>query len=228
MGLVLISHSGTLVTACARWSCRSPVDEVAVATAGGTEDGRLGTSAPLIAEASARRWTPARRGCSSVRPGQRRAQPGTGARRPRTRGSAADPRQRSAVGRRSDPRRGPGQRRERRWPRSRLPPPPRPRCPSSREHYAGSSPARARSGRPARPSRCPLRAGRVAVRESDRAPLRRARGRCQKPHRAARTDGPPVVRDRHRRRGPGCGGGHRRTRSPSWPRTSGAPRTWAP
>jgi dihydroxyacetone kinase phosphotransfer subunit len=48
VGLVLVSHSATLVD-----GLRSMVDQVAgpdvpVATAGGTDDGRLGTSAPRI------------------------------------------------------------------------------------------------------------------------------------------------------------------------------------
>jgi phosphoenolpyruvate---glycerone phosphotransferase subunit DhaM len=51
VGLVLVSHSATLVD-----GLREMVDQVAgngvtVATAGGTDDGRLGTSAPRIAEA---------------------------------------------------------------------------------------------------------------------------------------------------------------------------------
>ncbi len=51
MGLVLISHSDTLVTGLREMVLQVAGDEVAVATAGGTEDGRLGTSAPRIAEA---------------------------------------------------------------------------------------------------------------------------------------------------------------------------------
>lgn len=51
MGLVLISHSGTLVTGLREMVTQVAGDEVAVGTAGGTDDGRLGTSAPRIAEA---------------------------------------------------------------------------------------------------------------------------------------------------------------------------------
>ena len=51
MGLVLISHSDTLVAGLREMVLQVAGDEVAVATAGGTEDGRLGTSAPRIAEA---------------------------------------------------------------------------------------------------------------------------------------------------------------------------------
>ncbi|MEA2631812.1 MAG: hypothetical protein QOE66_2031 [Chloroflexota bacterium] len=51
MGLVLISHSGTLVTGLREMVMQVAGDEVAVGIAGGTEDGRLGTSAPRIAEA---------------------------------------------------------------------------------------------------------------------------------------------------------------------------------
>ncbi|MEA2619358.1 MAG: hypothetical protein QOC97_131 [Chloroflexota bacterium] len=51
MGLVLISHSGTLVTGLRDMVMQVAGDEVAVGIAGGTEDGRLGTSAPQIAEA---------------------------------------------------------------------------------------------------------------------------------------------------------------------------------
>jgi phosphoenolpyruvate---glycerone phosphotransferase subunit DhaM len=51
VGLVLISHSGTLVTGLREMVMQVAGDEVAVGIAGGTEDGRLGTSAPRIAEA---------------------------------------------------------------------------------------------------------------------------------------------------------------------------------
>ena len=51
MGLVLISHSGTLVSGLREMVAQVAGDEVAVGTAGGTDDGRLGTSAPRIAEA---------------------------------------------------------------------------------------------------------------------------------------------------------------------------------
>jgi phosphoenolpyruvate---glycerone phosphotransferase subunit DhaM len=51
VGLVLISHSDTLVAGLREMVLQVAGDEVAVATAGGTEDGRLGTSAPRIAEA---------------------------------------------------------------------------------------------------------------------------------------------------------------------------------
>lgn len=51
MGLVLISHSGTLTDGLREMVAQVAGDEVAVGTAGGTEDGRLGTSAPRIADA---------------------------------------------------------------------------------------------------------------------------------------------------------------------------------
>ena len=51
MGLVLISHSGTLVSGLREMVAQVAGDEVAVGIAGGTEDGRLGTSAPRIAAA---------------------------------------------------------------------------------------------------------------------------------------------------------------------------------
>jgi PTS hybrid protein len=51
VGLVLISHSGTLVTGLREMVMQVAGDEVAVGIAGGTDDGRLGTSAPHIAEA---------------------------------------------------------------------------------------------------------------------------------------------------------------------------------
>jgi len=51
VGLVLISHSGTLVEGLREMVAQVAGDEVTVATAGGTEDGRLGTSAPRIASA---------------------------------------------------------------------------------------------------------------------------------------------------------------------------------
>ena len=51
VGLVLISHSGKLVEGLREMVAQVAGDDVPVATAGGTEDGRLGTSAPRIAEA---------------------------------------------------------------------------------------------------------------------------------------------------------------------------------
>lgn len=48
VGLVLISHSGTLVSGLRDMVVQVAGDDVAVGTAGGTEDGRLGTSAPHI------------------------------------------------------------------------------------------------------------------------------------------------------------------------------------
>lgn len=51
VGLVLVSHSGTLVDGLRDMVAQVAGDAVPVATAGGTEDGRLGTSAPLIATA---------------------------------------------------------------------------------------------------------------------------------------------------------------------------------
>jgi PTS hybrid protein len=51
VGLVLISHSGTLVEGLRELVAQVAGDDVPVATAGGTQDGRLGTSAPQIAAA---------------------------------------------------------------------------------------------------------------------------------------------------------------------------------
>ncbi len=51
MGLVLISHSETLVDGLREMVAQVAGEEVAVGTAGGTEDGRLGTSAPRITAA---------------------------------------------------------------------------------------------------------------------------------------------------------------------------------
>jgi dihydroxyacetone kinase phosphotransfer subunit len=51
VGLVLISHSGTLAEGLHDMVVQVAGDEVAVGTAGGTEDGRLGTSSPRIADA---------------------------------------------------------------------------------------------------------------------------------------------------------------------------------
>jgi phosphoenolpyruvate---glycerone phosphotransferase subunit DhaM len=51
VGLVLISHSGTLVAGLREMVLQVAGDDVAVGTAGGTDDGRLGTSAPNIAAA---------------------------------------------------------------------------------------------------------------------------------------------------------------------------------
>ena len=51
VGLVLISHSGTLVAGLRDMVAQVAGADVPVATAGGTQDGRLGTSAPDIAAA---------------------------------------------------------------------------------------------------------------------------------------------------------------------------------
>ena len=51
MGLVLISHSGTLVEGLRDMVVQVAGDDVPGASAGGTEDGRLGTSAPHITAA---------------------------------------------------------------------------------------------------------------------------------------------------------------------------------
>jgi phosphoenolpyruvate---glycerone phosphotransferase subunit DhaM len=51
VGLVLVSHSATLVDGLRDMVAQVAGDSVPVATAGGTDDGRLGTSAPLIAAA---------------------------------------------------------------------------------------------------------------------------------------------------------------------------------
>ena len=51
VGLVLVSHSARLAEGLREMVAQVAGDDVPVATAGGTDDGRLGTSAPLIAEA---------------------------------------------------------------------------------------------------------------------------------------------------------------------------------
>ena len=51
VGLVLISHSGTLVEGLREMVAQVAGEDVPVAVAGGTQDGRLGTSAPHIAAA---------------------------------------------------------------------------------------------------------------------------------------------------------------------------------
>ena len=51
MGLVLVSHSATLVDGLREMVVQVAGDATPVATAGGTDDGRLGTSAPRIAAA---------------------------------------------------------------------------------------------------------------------------------------------------------------------------------
>jgi len=51
VGLVLISHSEMLVDGLRDMVAQVAGEDVAVATAGGTDDGRLGTSAPRIAAA---------------------------------------------------------------------------------------------------------------------------------------------------------------------------------
>jgi phosphoenolpyruvate---glycerone phosphotransferase subunit DhaM len=51
VGLVLISHSGTLVEGLRDMVAQVAGSDVPVAIAGGTQDGRLGTSAPTIAAA---------------------------------------------------------------------------------------------------------------------------------------------------------------------------------
>jgi PTS hybrid protein len=51
VGLVLISHSGALVEGLRDMVAQVAGDDVPLAIAGGTEDGRLGTSAPRIGAA---------------------------------------------------------------------------------------------------------------------------------------------------------------------------------
>ena len=51
VGLVLVSHSAGLAEGLREMVAQVAGDDVPVATAGGTDDGRLGTSAPRIAEA---------------------------------------------------------------------------------------------------------------------------------------------------------------------------------
>lgn len=51
ISLVLVSHSSTLVEGLRDMVAQVAGDDVRVTIAGGTGDGRLGTSAPLIAEA---------------------------------------------------------------------------------------------------------------------------------------------------------------------------------
>jgi phosphoenolpyruvate---glycerone phosphotransferase subunit DhaM len=51
VGLVLVSHSQVLVDGLRDMVAQVAGEDVPVATAGGTEDGRLGTSAPRIAAA---------------------------------------------------------------------------------------------------------------------------------------------------------------------------------
>ena len=51
VGLVLVSHSAQLAEGLREMVAQVAGDDVPVATAGGTEDGRLGTSAPRIADA---------------------------------------------------------------------------------------------------------------------------------------------------------------------------------
>jgi phosphoenolpyruvate---glycerone phosphotransferase subunit DhaM len=51
VGLVLVSHSATLVEGLRDMVSQVAGEELPVATAGGTDDGRLGTSAPRIAAA---------------------------------------------------------------------------------------------------------------------------------------------------------------------------------
>ena len=51
VGLVLVSHSSLIAEGLRDMVAQVAGDEVPVACAGGTEDGRLGTSAPRIADA---------------------------------------------------------------------------------------------------------------------------------------------------------------------------------
>ena len=82
MGLILVSHSGTLVDGLREMVAQVAGADVPVATAGGTEDGRLGTSAPRIAEA-VRFVLDRADGCGRpARPGQRRLEPRARARGP--------------------------------------------------------------------------------------------------------------------------------------------------
>ena len=133
MGLVLISHSGTLVNGLREMVAQVAGDEVAVAIAGGTEDGRLGTSAPRIAAALRSTLDASPEGVlvlldlgSAALSLELALEDARSADRDRTR--SAKPRWWKA---RSSPRSRPASGRP--WPRWRPPRRRRPRCPSSRE-----------------------------------------------------------------------------------------------
>ena len=178
-------------------------DDVAVATAGGTEDGRLGTSAPRIAEALRSTLDASAddvlvlldlgSAALSLELALEDLDPADRARvriseAPLVEG-ASSPRSRPASARRST----------RSLPRRMAPR----RCPSCRgPERCRDPPRRRRPVRPPRPAGGPLRPGRQPVRQPDRRPPGRPRGRRQEPHRPARSDDPPVVRDRPRRRRP--------------------------
>ncbi len=65
MGLVLISHSGTLADGLREMVAQVAGDDVAVGTAGGTEDGDWGPARRGSRPPSARRWRRARMASSS-------------------------------------------------------------------------------------------------------------------------------------------------------------------
>ena len=115
MGLVLISHSGSLVEGLRDMVAQVAGDDVPSAIAGGTEDGRLGTSAPRIAAALRSTLDAGADGVARpARPRQRGAQPRARARGSRPGGPGPGPRQRGAARRGRDPRRRPGEHRRRR------------------------------------------------------------------------------------------------------------------
>ena len=68
VGLVLVSHSARLAEGLREMVAQVAGDDVPVAIAGGTDDGRLGTSAELIAAAIRSTLGPARttHSCSST------------------------------------------------------------------------------------------------------------------------------------------------------------------
>ena len=187
MGLVLISHSGTLVDGLREMVTQVAGEDVAVAIAGGTEDGRLGTSAPRIAAALRSTLDASPDGVlvlfdlgSAALSLELALEDLDPADRERTRVSEAPAR------RRRGPRRRPGQRRRvagrgggRRGGGVHDAQAP------ARLSDARTDPHRRRSRRAARPAGGPLRPGRLAVREPHRAsvtatarPMPRASSPC--------------------------------------------------
>ena len=219
MGLVLVSHSGMLVDGLRDMVAQVAGDDVPVATAGGTEDGRLGTSAPRIADAIRRLLDAGADDAlvlldlgSAALSLELALEDLEADDRARVRISEAPLVEgailaavQASIGARSTR-------------SSRQPKAPRP-WPSYRgpDDDGRDPPHRHRPVRAARPAGGPVRPGGEPLRQPDRHPPGRPRGRREEPDRPARADDPPVVRDHPRGRRP------RRRRRPRRPRRGTRP-----
>ena len=205
VGLVLVSHSAGLAEGLREMVAQVAGDDVPVATAGGTDDGRLGTSAPRIADAIRATLDAGAddvlvlvdlgSAVLSLELALDEFGPADRSRRPRQRRAA-----RRGRGRRG----GPGERRRRdRRSRRRRARRSRAMVEGGELTMAGGPPVRPRSGRTPRPPGRPVRPDREPVPERHRPRDRRQGSEREEPGRHPRADDParrPGLADRGRPR----------------------------